>query len=248
MKIAKTILLVVVIPLIFLWIGYIIQKKDREPTFHVEPIKTILVDHRNIDVAPIHILRRDGKPIREDVLLSTFYFFNQGKLTIKPDNVYEPIRIKLSDSTDQILQVRVLKTSREVSGINVKLDSTTNSIHVNFKALEEDDGFAAQIIYEGDVNTELIISGGIDEVKKFETSVHYSFWIWETVGIVILILLMLMLEGILTPRIGKKEKQIPIKTVLVTLAVILTVGACVYYFMIYPTEGKNTKVPETIQL
>jgi hypothetical protein len=40
----------------------------------------------------------------------------------------------------QILELRVLKTSRDISGINVILDSISNSLNVNFKALEEYDG------------------------------------------------------------------------------------------------------------
>jgi hypothetical protein len=50
----------------------------------------------------------------------------------------------------------------------LKLDTTSNAIEFYFTALEKDDGFFAQIIYDGKIDTPIELRGGIDGVKKFE--------------------------------------------------------------------------------
>jgi len=97
-----------------------------------------------------------------------FYFFNQGKETIKRQNVYSPLKISLGDSA-KILDFKVLKVARHVSGTGLKFDSASQTLLVEFNALEQDDGLAGQVIIEGNKNAALSITGGIDGVKHFET-------------------------------------------------------------------------------
>lgn len=148
----------------FLYIGI----KERKPTFYVDPVRTTILDRTHAANAPLRLLKANGDIIKDDVTSVNFYFFNQGKETIKRENVYAPIRITLSDSAE-ILDYKILKLARHVSGAELKYDSATHALQIDFKALEQDDGLAAQMIIEGNRNASLDISGGIDGVKQFET-------------------------------------------------------------------------------
>lgn len=147
----------------FLYIGI----RERRPTFYVDPVRTVILDKTHAANAPLHLVKANGDTVKADVTSVYFYFFNQGKETIKRENIYAPLRIALSDST-KILDFKVLKMARPVSGINLKYDSLSNSLLVDFKALEQDDGLAAQLIFEGKKDASLSMTGGIDGVKHFE--------------------------------------------------------------------------------
>lgn len=148
----------------FLYIGI----RERRPTFYLDPIRTTILDKTHAANAPLRLLKANGDTIQSDVTSVYFYFFNQGKETIKRENVYAPIKIYLSEGA-KILDFKILKSARPVSGINLTYDSTSQSLLIDFKALEQDDGLAAQLIFEGKRDASVNISGGIDGVKKFET-------------------------------------------------------------------------------
>ncbi len=147
----------------FLYIGI----RERKPTFYVDPIRTTILDRTHAANAPLRLLKANGDTIKSDVTSVYFYFFNQGKETIKRENVYAPLRISLSDSA-KILDFKILKLERPVSGIALKFDSLSHSLVIDFNALEQYDGLAGQLIIEGNKNAALTMTGGIDGVKKFE--------------------------------------------------------------------------------
>ena len=148
----------------FLYIGI----RERRPTFYVDPVRTTILDKTHAATAPLRLLKANGDTIQSDVTSVYFYFFNQGKETIKKENIYSPLKISLSDSA-KILDFKVLRKARPVSGIELKYDSATKSLNIDFKALEQEDGLAAQIIFEGKREAAVSISGGIDGVKQFES-------------------------------------------------------------------------------
>lgn len=118
--------------------------------------------------APLMLLKANGDTIQSDVTSVYFYFFNQGKETIKKENVYDPIKISL-DADAQILDYKILKVARNVSGIGLTYDSLSKALVIDFKALEQDDGLAAQVIFEGNRQAVMSVSGGIDGAKHFES-------------------------------------------------------------------------------
>ncbi|MFZ6009724.1 MAG: hypothetical protein ACOYXT_05190, partial [Bacteroidota bacterium] len=76
-------------------------------------------------------------------------------------------RIKIENEAE-ILDFKVLKIAREVSGISVLKDTLTSELVVDFKALEKYDGFAGQLIFEGNKESRILMEGGIDGVISFE--------------------------------------------------------------------------------
>jgi hypothetical protein len=147
----------------FLYIG----NRERKPTFYLDPTRTTILDKKNAANAPL-LLKANGDTIKSDVTSVYFYFFNQGAETIKQENVYAPLKIVLGDSA-QILDFKILKIARPVSGMSLVRDTLSNSLQIDFKALEKDDGLVGQIIFEGNKNTSIMLEGGVDGVKLFET-------------------------------------------------------------------------------
>lgn len=148
----------------FLYVGH----RLREPTFFVDPIRTTILDKTNAADAPLHLLTSKGDTITSDVVSVYIYFFNQGEETIKYENVYAPLKVKL-DSNSRILDFKIIKSARQVSGIDVTIDSTNKFLNIDFRALEKDDGFVGQVIFAGNKDCQLYIEGGIDGAKNFKS-------------------------------------------------------------------------------
>lgn len=177
----------IVITLVFGYYFLYVGIRERRPTFYVDPTRTVILDKKNAANAPIQLLKSNGDTIYSDVTSIYFYFFNQGQETIKHENIYSPLKIVLSDSAE-ILDYKVLKVARSVSGIEVTQDTIGNSLDINLKALEKDDGFVGQIIFEGNKNASVGIEGGIDGVKYFETRLTNIDPLYFTSAIVIFLI------------------------------------------------------------
>ncbi len=167
----------------FLYIG----NRERKPTFYLDPTRTVILDKKNAANAPLLLLKSNGDTIRADVTSVYFYFFNQGRETIKHENIYAPLKIVLSDRAE-ILDFKILKTSRDVSGMALTRDTARNALHINFKAMEKEDGLAGQIIFEGNKNATITLEGGIDGVTYFETHLSSIDPLYLTVAIVIFLI------------------------------------------------------------
>ncbi len=158
----------IVITLVFGYYFLYVGIRERRPTFYVDPTRTTILDKESAASAPLLLLRANGDTINSSVTSAYFYFFNQGEETIKDENIYAPLKIVLSDKAE-ILDFKVLKVARPVSGIIVTQDTLQNSLDIKLKALERDDGFVGQIIFEGKKDASITIEGGVDGVKQFET-------------------------------------------------------------------------------
>jgi hypothetical protein len=149
---------------------YFASVRERIPTFIVDPIKSTIVDKELIRNKPLKISDSEGKEILDNVNILTFYFFNQGNEPIKSENILSDLHLSLS-SGSEILDYKILKASREVSKIRLfKKDSSKNSIFIDFKILEESDGFTSQIIYLGSKDSNLILTGDIEGVKSISST------------------------------------------------------------------------------
>ena len=222
----------------FIYVG----ERHREPTFYVDPIRTMIIDKENAAEAPLKLLKASNDTtlaITDDVVSVYCYFFNQGQETIKRENVYAPIKIKV-DTGAEILYFKVIKNSREVSGINIIKDTIDNSLIIDFKALEKDDGLVGQLIYEGGIDTKIFIEGGIDGAKDFKSelvSIH-------PVYILISIFILLVASYILLLMNKSTAKSVP-----KFLFVFSAIPALYLLLMIYKTDWFiDHKVPESLRV
>jgi len=177
----------IVITLVFGYYFLYVGIKDRRPTFYVAPTRTTILDKENAGNAPLQLLKSNGEMITSDVTSVYFYFFNQGKETIKHENIYAPLKVVLSDNAE-ILDFKILKIARTVSGIEVTRDTIGNSLIIKLKALEQNDGFVGQIIFEGNKNALIRLEGGIDGVTHFETHLSSIDPLYFMAAIVIFII------------------------------------------------------------
>ncbi len=219
----------------FLYIG----NRERKPTFYLDPTRTTILDKQNAANAPLQLLKSNGDTITSDVTSVYFYFFNQGKETIKRENVYSPLKIVLSDSTE-ILDFKVLKVARTVSGMGLTHDTLDNSLLIDFKALEKDDGLVGQLIFEGNKNASISLEGGIDGVKLFETTLSSIDPLYLMIAIVIFLVASYIFLVLSKRNPKNSPKLIFFFSAIPILYLIL---------MLYKTEWfvKNT-VPNTLLL
>lgn len=229
----------IAITIVFGYYFFYLGVRERKPTFYVDPIRTTILDKKHAANAPLLLLKANGDTVKSDVTSVYFYFFNQGKETIKRENVYSPLRISLGDSA-KILDFKILKIARHVSGTGLKYDSASQSLLIDFNALEEDDGLAAQIIIEGNKNAALNITGGIDGVKQFETKLIAIDPLYFVVAVGIF-LIAAYIYLVLSKRYPKNS--------LTLLFLFSAIPICYLLLVFYKTEWFVTHwVPDSLSL
>jgi hypothetical protein len=219
----------------FLYVG----EKQREPTFYVDPVKTMIIDKTTAADAPIQLLKANHDTIRNNVISVYFYFFNQGQETIKKENIYSPIKIKV-DTSSEILYHKVLKTSRNVSGIRIDKDTVDKSLIVHFDALEKDDGFVGQLIYEGNVDSKIFIEGGIDGAKEFKSELNSIHPLYFLIAIFIL-----LVAGFILLFLNRRNTKLVPKF----LFIFSAIPVLYLLLMIYKTEWfLERRVPASLEI
>ena len=144
------------------------------PFFLVDPIRTDVIDSDRLSETPIRILKLNGEEIRGNVTSKRFYFWNDSRKPIKASNILEPLVVTLNNPNSEILDYAILKYSRQVVRpvLNRNLMNEKRSLSLSFDILEFQDGLTGQVIYTGDPNTDIIISGTIEGVHQIKTNVE----------------------------------------------------------------------------
>jgi len=135
--------------------------QEREPKYYVSPERTRIIDTSVPAPAQLQVLYK-GRDLNASVGAVVIYFWNDGKLPIKAEDVLEPLIIDL-DADCEILDARVLKVSRSVTKLTKGEvgDRGKNRLPLSFSILEHNDGAAIQIIYSGKPDTTVSLSGTI---------------------------------------------------------------------------------------
>ncbi|MEW6601416.1 MAG: hypothetical protein AB1499_10645 [Nitrospirota bacterium] len=147
---------------------YRLSIASREPVFIADPVRARIIDSTQTAKANLSVISLSGELVKGDVSSIQFYFWNKGKASIKKTDILRPLKIYLSDTEGEILDVKILKSSRDV--INVNFDHPAKSKHINltFDILEYNDGLTAQVIYSGDKDAKLLVNGVIEGVRSFD--------------------------------------------------------------------------------
>lgn len=229
----------IIITLVFGYYFLYVGIRERKPTFYVDPTRTTILDKANAANAPLLLLKSNGDTITSDVTSVYFYFFNQGEETIKQENIYAPLKIVLSDHAE-ILDFKVLKVARPVSGIEVYRDTLGNSLNLKLKAMEKDDGLVGQIIFEGNKNATIGLEGGIEGVKEFSTHL-WSIDPLYFLAAVVIFLIAAYIFLLLSKRNPKNSPKL--------LFFFSAIPILYLLLMLYKTEWFITRdVPETLRL
>lgn len=148
------------------------SKQERKPVFIVDPQRTEILSENTLATAPIKVFTADGREIQSGLISVRFYFWNQGKISIRPSNILESLKIGVEDSNARIVDFKILKTARPISNITLNWDTSglNKKIALNLDILEQNDGITGQIIYEGNPRSKIIISGLIEGIASIAES------------------------------------------------------------------------------
>lgn len=159
-----------------LGVFYSVQKSkyEREPIFLLDSVRTEIINKQIISETSVRVIKSDGTEVTNDLTALRFYFWNDGKKPIKKEDILEPLFLQLSDSSSEIIDYRVLKLSRDVTGFQLSRDKLKekNVLSIDFRILEKDDGITGQIIYSGNPNSMLLMKGTIEGVKVVGTKIQ----------------------------------------------------------------------------
>jgi hypothetical protein len=150
---------VVGLVLAYYWHAQSVQ--ERVPMYYVSPTRARIVD-TSVPAPPQLQVLYKGKDLNANVSSAVVYFWNDGKLPIKPEDILEPVKIEL-DPKCEIIDARILGVSRAVTKFatgNVS-ETAKNSLPLSFSILERNDGAAVQIIYSGKPDTTVSLNGTI---------------------------------------------------------------------------------------
>ena len=182
---------------IYVWID---SKKEKEPIFLVYPNRYIVYDSSIIDLPlgeyfPLKIFKENDEPISNDLIAVKCYFWNRGEIPVKRDNILSPLRISLDDPKSHILYAKMIKSSRKETGSSIDYESSFHQfVEIDFDILEEGDGIAIQILYEGSSAANIVFDGTIEGVKKVKTSneIARETLIWESLKLTLQLFLVMV--------------------------------------------------------
>jgi hypothetical protein len=175
---------------------YKVSEKEKEPILLVDPYRSVIVEAKSIKDFPLKVVGRDGKPVEKDITSMRFYFWNEGRESIKKADILKPVQLVLSSPNVEIIDYKTLAVSREeIVQPRIALNQYNgNTLDLSFDILEQDDGFSVQIIFMGSPDTEAEIKGVIEGAKGIrgmasENSYHFYKLMGTIIGLPLLLLL-----------------------------------------------------------
>jgi hypothetical protein len=156
-------IIVGVIGILIGFFSYLHSIERREPIFKIDPSRIRILYSNNISRAAIKVFKIDGQEVRSDLSILKIYFWNKGKKSIRPEDVLSPLIISMPDSLTNILDARLVKLSRPITGVELNFsDSLKKSIEIKFNILEKNDGGIINLLYEGKYDSPLLVNGIIE--------------------------------------------------------------------------------------
>jgi hypothetical protein len=182
---------------------YQLSISEKEPIFLIDPIRTIVINSKSLPKTTLKIAKENDIPVQGDIISIRFYFWNNGKQTIRKEHILTPLILSLSDKGGEILDYKLLSLSRK-EVINAMIERNElepkTSLNITFRILEKHDGFTGQIIYSGDPNSELIMKGVIEGVKAIKTNASLSrFGFYKHMSLNLVLPLLLIIICIVIP-------------------------------------------------
>ena len=146
---------------------YLRSLSDPELVYYVDPAKLTVV--RAGQSSKI-IVKIDGDTVERDVTAAQIYIWNKGEDSIRKENLLSPLIISTGHK-NPILDARIKNVSREIIGVEIDQSEINNDqseinngkLGLDWKILEQDDGFAIQLIYYGDENDAIMLSATVEK-------------------------------------------------------------------------------------
>ena len=171
-----------------------------EPVFLVEPSRSQILSADTIGDAPISVIKANGEKIENDLTSVRYYFWNNGTESIRKANILKPIQLHFENDNIEILDFKIVKLSREITGVKVTRSESNplTSLDVDFTILEPNDGFTGQILFSGTKDASIAISGIIEKSPEIVTNaglVDQRFWVVYLKKFVIVLFVIVIFFG-----------------------------------------------------
>lgn len=201
------------------WSFYLRSEEAKDPVFLVGKSVTQIVSTDGQAKADLTILDRNKQPVTGSVFARKFIFINKGVRSIKTDDIYLPVVFSISDQQghpSRILSRRITHETRpEITKARLDWLEAEGSLSVSFDVLEEDDGFMAEIIYEGEASDNLNIDGVILGTKQspfqlnssYEINYYFLTVFYSVIAGLAATLLIFWMERLLMLSLSKIQKM-----------------------------------------
>jgi hypothetical protein len=145
---------------------FLASRENPELTYFVHPAKAVVVRTGQTSRLSFQF---DGQPFVGDVTAAQVAFWNAGRRSIRGTSILKPLVIRTSGGT-RILEARLQKTSRDVSGITIDSSHiSSGEVEIRWNILEQNDGGVVQIVYAGDeavtVHAQAVLEGQRDALR-----------------------------------------------------------------------------------
>lgn len=153
------------------WYFYDKSQEYRLPVYYIEPFSSVVFKADENKEFPFKVTSSDGKPILKSIYLTTHYFWNKGKKPILESDILETLKVKFLTEDDnlEIVSVSISKFSRRVVACSSK-QVDKNEFELSYKVMENNDGCAIDILFLGEDNHKVEVTGTIIGVDDFEVS------------------------------------------------------------------------------
>lgn len=132
-------------------------------TYYISPAKAVVV---KAGQASKLTALYDNKVITTDITAAQIVLWNGGSRSIKGTDVLQPVVIHVGSDTP-ILEASVRKISREVIQLKLNTEELDKGrVSVSWNILEPNDGGIVQLIYAGDPEVNVDVSGIIEGSRK----------------------------------------------------------------------------------
>jgi hypothetical protein len=148
---------------------YSLSKHERVPVFKADISPTLIAFTDGVNGSNLKIIDSDGVILEGQVWSLGFVFYNVGKLPIKNNEVLKELKISLTDENSKILDFRI-NEQRRADITKGELIQSETSILLKYKILEQDDYIRGQIIFNGNRDDRMVLSGILEGVKEIHTS------------------------------------------------------------------------------
>lgn len=230
---------------VFLAVYFYLQSVSHpELVYFVNPVRTIVVKQGTASRLGVVF---DGHPLTQDITASQVALWNRGHQAIRRASILQAVTIATEPSVP-ILEATIRKTSRDVVGFDVdRTHLAEGEVSVSWNILEEGDGGVVQLVYAGDVGTQLRCRGVIEGQRdigelKFPPgtilSPELQMWIgiWARYLLVPLALILLIIAA-LDWKGGFRRFHRPRWVVNILISPVLPIALAVACLLFFLLEG-----------
>lgn len=156
---------------------YLVSKQYKQISYQIDETSSKIYDSKNT-TSSLRVLGFDSIPIKENVYYIRGKLWNSGNLPIVKSDVRLPLSIQIL-SCKKILDYKIEKQYDTLQGFKL-IKINNNTLEVDWKYFDPENGFTFQIIFLGDEIPNAKISGkllSISEFVKVNEGTKDSLWL-----------------------------------------------------------------------